>query len=195
MPNIPENILFIDFEASSLNMVESYPIQVAYNLPNGKIVSYLINPYCVDDWDDWDLYAQQAIHGFSREQLRKQGKDPLWVANMMNEQLNGQVLYTNAPDYDGFWRDRLFNAVGMERTFRFSSAYELFYRHIQVPVSLNEIMLNMPPTQSYKEDLVQSISQRAWQKITGQQHQADVDVMHLLKMWEIIQTEGKLAEW
>lgn len=187
--------LFIDFEASSLNMIESYPIQVAYSMPSGEIICRLINPDFIDDWDDWNFYAEHAIHGFSRKYLRENGWDPFRVALEMNRNLNTQVLYTNAPDYDGFWRDRLFQAVGLERTFRFLSSDELFLSQMKVPISLDELILDMNPINEKKEKLLDEISQRAWQLVSGKQHQADVDVKQLIEMWKIIQNERTADEW
>ncbi len=99
--------IFLDCEASSLDPKHSYPIEIAWGGPDGDIASHLINPYgYMLDWDDWDPYAQSA-HGLSRKFLREQGESPVLVAEVLCEALAGKTVYTDAPEYDGFWVKRL----------------------------------------------------------------------------------------
>jgi hypothetical protein len=90
----------IDIEASSLNP-DSYPIEIAWSLPDGVIEAHLINPQSIAAWTDWDEYAESAIHGIDRSTLFTQGQAPAWVAVRMNACLHGQTLYTDALEYDG----------------------------------------------------------------------------------------------
>lgn len=97
---------FIDFEASSLGS-KSYPTEVAWSLPDGRIESHLVNPYAIEEWTDWDPVAQ-GLTGISRRLLREEGRHPAWVCARMNEVLAGRCLYTDAVGFDRFWLGRLF---------------------------------------------------------------------------------------
>jgi len=63
---------FLDIEASSLNDA-SYPIEIAWSDEKGNIESHLINPYAIEEWTDWDFYAEHKIHGLSRFMCRELG--------------------------------------------------------------------------------------------------------------------------
>lgn len=106
---------FIDVEASSLES-ESYPTEIAWSDSNGKITSYLINPYYFDDWNDWDYHAQQ-ITGISRKLCREEGFMPPLVCEKMNEALEGQTLYTDGYESDSFWINKLFNDCAIKPKF------------------------------------------------------------------------------
>ena len=117
---------FIDFEASSLSG-KSYPIEVAWSDQEGNIESWLINPeHYPASWTDWDPRSER-IHGLSRAYLAEHGKPPLMVAKRMNQQLQNQVLYSDAPEYDGVWLRRLFEAAGVNPEFRVANATKLLY--------------------------------------------------------------------
>src|SRR5690554_3364695 len=73
---------FIDFKASSLDLIASYPIEVGLCLPDGTLHSWLIRPN--RQWQDWSDSAE-AIHGISRSRLEQEGRP---VAEVV-EQLNG----------------------------------------------------------------------------------------------------------
>ena len=98
--------LFLDIEASSLGSA-SYPIEVAWSCPDASIESHLISPAGIASWTDWSMAAER-LHGLSREQLLTEGKSPAWVARRLNEQLAGQTLHSDNPDYDWFWLEELF---------------------------------------------------------------------------------------
>ena len=61
---------FIDFEASSLDLIASYPIEVGICLPDGTLHSWLIQPHVL--WQDWSESAEQ-VHGITRETLETEG--------------------------------------------------------------------------------------------------------------------------
>ena len=116
--------VFLDFEASSLASA-SYPIEVAWSLPDGVIESHLISPAGIERWTDWSTQAER-LHGISRAQLLAEGKAPAWICRRLNEQLAGQTVYTDAPDYDRAWLDELFSACwGGVPSFTLASADEL----------------------------------------------------------------------
>lgn len=99
---------FLDFEASSLRSA-SYPIEVAWNAPDGSIEAHLISPAGIPRWTDWSVEAEK-LHGISRALLLRDGKPPAWICRRMNHQLAGTMVYSDDPDYDGAWLAELFAA-------------------------------------------------------------------------------------
>jgi len=97
---------FVDFEASSLR-AESYPIEVAWNDPGGTIQAHLINPLPVPSWTDWSEDAQ-AVHGITRHELSRNGRDPAWVCECLDLVGPGQTLFSDAPEFDGAWMRELY---------------------------------------------------------------------------------------
>ena len=81
---------FIDFEASSLRE-DSYPIAVAWNLPNGHIRRFLISPLGVEGWSDWSEESEQ-IHGIDRLRLITNGWEPDYVYEEMQHDLRDQII-------------------------------------------------------------------------------------------------------
>lgn len=118
--------IFIDFEASSLRP-ESYPIEVAWNNRQGEIHSWLINPeLSIDKWDEWDSAAER-LHGLKRETLIEQGVSPQVVAQHALSNLPS-VIYSDNPDFDAFWLDRLFAACGLSHPYIVKDAIVWLYR-------------------------------------------------------------------
>jgi|AntDeeMinimDraft_4_1070355.scaffolds.fasta_scaffold00079_49 hypothetical protein len=102
----------LDIEASGLGP-ESYPIEIAWcSLDGEQSWSVLINPDTAGDWEDWDEHAEEAIHGISRDLLRREGRDVVTVARELEERLGGEEVFSDAVSFDGFWLRRLFEAVG-----------------------------------------------------------------------------------
>jgi hypothetical protein len=102
---------FLDFEASSLSD-QSYPIEVAWVFEDGRSESHLIAP--APAWNDWDQ-AAEAIHGITREALRRDGEPHDVVARRMVEALMGCDLFASAPSWDGKWLSVLLRAAGLPR--------------------------------------------------------------------------------
>lgn len=96
----------LDFEASGLDPVHSYPIQVAWSMTDGTVESHYIIPE--EDWTYWDSAAETEVHGISRQKLISEGKPANWVAQRMNFCLRGQTVYWDGGDWDAFWLRRLF---------------------------------------------------------------------------------------
>ena len=97
----------LDFEASGLNLLHTYPIEIAWY--NGTIErEYLIFP--CEEWGEyWDPEAQQ-IHNILRWDLYKYGKMPNEICKQMNEDIQGKVVYCDGGHYDLHWLNQLFNA-------------------------------------------------------------------------------------
>ena len=108
---------FIAFEASSLDLIASYPIEVGICLPDGHLHSWLIAPHVL--WQDWSENAEQ-IHGISRATLEAEGAQVREVASGLNALLPEQV-FCDAWTFDSFWLHRLFRAAGIQPQFQLES--------------------------------------------------------------------------
>ena len=107
----------IDFEASSLDLIASYPIEVGICMPDGELHSWLIQPHVL--WLDWSDSAEK-VHGISRETLEQEGTPVSEVAAALNELLSGQV-FCDAWTFDSFWLHRLFKTANLRPKFQLES--------------------------------------------------------------------------
>jgi len=166
--------VFLDFEASSLAS-GSYPIEVAWGSSEDSIESHLISPAGIVTWTDWSMAAQQ-LHGLTREQLLSEGQQPIWVARRMNEQLKGQIVYTDNPDYDGFWLEQLFKrSAGLKPAFRL----------VHVDDLLRSLISSGTADRAHVVRVLRTMKQMARQSVAGQ-HRAAVDVQYLLKLYALV---------
>ena len=108
---------FIDVEASGFG-VGSYPIEVGVALADGTTFCTLIKP--LEEWTHWHRSAEK-LHGISRETLLLKGKSVLNVALLLNEWLDGQVVYTDAWGNDTCWISLLFEEAGVRQRFMLES--------------------------------------------------------------------------
>lgn len=108
---------FIDFEASSLDLIASYPIEVGICMPDGKLHSWLIQPHVL--WLDWSESAEK-VHGISRHRLEKEGTPIPEVVAGLNELLTGQI-FCDAWTFDSFWLHRLFKTANVRPQFQLES--------------------------------------------------------------------------
>ncbi|KZY30721.1 MULTISPECIES: exonuclease domain-containing protein [unclassified Oleiphilus] len=111
------NPVFIDFEASSLDLLSSYPIEVGVCLADGSTRSWLIKPHVL--WKDWSEKAAR-IHGISKDQLQQEGAEISQVVRELNDLLSGDV-YCDAWAFDSFWLHRLFKAAKCKPNFHLDS--------------------------------------------------------------------------
>jgi hypothetical protein len=163
--------VFLDFEASSLASA-SYPIEVAWSLPDGAIESHLISPASIDRWTDWSAQAER-LHGISLAQLLAEGQSPAWICRRLNEPLAGQIVYTDAPDYDGAWLDELFSACrGGRPSFTLASADEL-------------LVGMLAPRFASRADAVRELAAMKGEvrRRLPQRHRARRDVDYLVQLW------------
>lgn len=118
--------IIIDCEASSLND-DSYPIQIAWvDLETDQHDSFYIRPD--PTWDDWDEYAEHQIHGLSRSFIEHNGL-PLQKAceRLLNTFKQGDMLFSDAPDYDSFWLNRLMETAWfLDVEWEVFSVFDLF---------------------------------------------------------------------
>jgi DNA polymerase III epsilon subunit-like protein len=116
----------LDIEASGLGP-DSYPIEIAWcSLDGEQSWSTLINPDSAGGWEDWDDYAEEAIHGIARDQLLSEGQDVVTVARELEQRLGGEDVFSDAVPFDGFWLRRLFGAVGRQNPVRVQPLETIF---------------------------------------------------------------------
>ena len=119
-PAMP-GVATLDIEASGFGRA-SYPIEVGVVLPDGRAWCTLIRP--AEGWTHWDPQAEQ-VHGISQALLQQHGRDVATVAQMLNDTLQGQVVYCDGWAHDYPWLGALFDAAGRVPRFRLESAAQL----------------------------------------------------------------------
>lgn len=115
-----KDIIVIDCEASGLDE-ESYPIEVGVALHDDSF-GFLIKPE--KDWNYWSKEAE-GIHKIKREELFNEGISCYEAAQILNSQLRGLTLFSDATDFEMFWLNRLFKAAQCEMLFDIDSIYSL----------------------------------------------------------------------
>lgn len=104
----------LDVEASGFGR-HSYPIEIGFVLPDGHAFCTLIQP--TPDWTHWDAAAEQ-VHHITRALLVRRGRPALEVAHLLNERLDGLVVYSDGWANDYSWLGVLFDAVALSPRFR-----------------------------------------------------------------------------
>jgi len=110
-----DRVAFIDFEASGLSP-KSWPVEIGWAFADGDPVAHLIRPdesWPVAAWDP----AAETLHGLSQKILHKKGEEPGKICEIANQALAGFDVYSDAPDWDGFWLYRLFNVARVKPAF------------------------------------------------------------------------------
>ncbi|MFO8141088.1 MAG: hypothetical protein R6T87_04210 [Marinobacter sp.] len=160
---------FIDFEASSLDLISSYPIEVGVCMPDGALHSWLICPHVL--WRDWSESAE-TIHGISRSSLEQKGMAVSDVAKQLNELQLDQV-FCDAWTFDSFWLHRLFRAAGETPTFQLESV---------------SMLLNPAQVRQWS-----GIRRRVIADLGLPVHRAANDALILHKIWEKVMCPGEAA--
>ncbi|HSG90117.1 MAG TPA: hypothetical protein VLA56_12970 [Pseudomonadales bacterium] len=111
----------LDVEASGFGR-GSYPIEIGIAFADGSTESFLIRP--APDWTHWDPTAE-AVHRIPRSQLLAEGRSVLEVAALLNAQLSGNRVYSDAWSFDTSWVARLFDAAGFSQHFRIDTVRNL----------------------------------------------------------------------
>lgn len=112
----PQRLAFIDFEASGLGP-DSWPIEVGWAFDDGLTDSLLIAPAPSWSMDAWDAKAER-LHGITPRMLADSGVDASEACDRLEAALRGRTIYSDAPDWDGFWMMRLFKAAARRNDFR-----------------------------------------------------------------------------
>ncbi len=158
---MPE-IAFIDLEASGLG-AKSWPIEAGWCYGSGKPQAMLIKPDEAWPLDQWDEKAF-ALHGISYDLLVQSGEAAQDVCEALNQALAGKTVYSDAPDWDGFWFYRLFQAAGVRQQFSLRDFYDVFK--------------NMPADQL--DAIVEKANERA-----PRAHRAIPDVLHMRALYDL----------
>jgi len=147
-------IAFLDLEASGLGAA-SWPIEVGWCFEGGEPETMLIRP--AEDWplDAWDESAE-ALHGLAFDALKASGSSVGEVCERLNLALDGAAVYSDAPDWDGFWLYRLFAAARIRRRFSLSDFGDLFSGLAPEAVSaaVEKAKINAPHRHRAREDVL-----------------------------------------
>ncbi|TNE75786.1 MAG: hypothetical protein EP339_08675 [Gammaproteobacteria bacterium] len=169
---------FIDFEASSLDLIASYPIEVGICMPDGELHSWLIAPHVL--WQDWSESAEQ-VHGISRETLQSEGASVSEVAESLNRLLPNQV-FCDAWTFDSFWLHRLFRAARVRPEFQLESISMLLdSQQVREWAGVRQRVINdlgLPVHRAANDALIlhktweQIVRQQQSESLPGHSHQA-----------------------
>lgn len=107
----------IDLKASGFGR-QSYSIEVGYILGNGNMFCSLIKP--AESWDRGDESAEE-VHDISQKTLLEAGKPVTEIAQIINEQLSGETIYSDPWGNDSSWLGLLFDEANMPMRFRMDS--------------------------------------------------------------------------
>jgi DNA polymerase III epsilon subunit-like protein len=100
-------LLFVDFEASSLNQKRSYPIEFGWQRVVGGEArdrgAFLIRTAPV--WDVPGAWTDEAsrVHGITRAAIDREGLDPADAASRTLDLIGDAVVVGDAPSYDRHW--------------------------------------------------------------------------------------------
>jgi hypothetical protein len=118
---------FIDLEASGLSAA-SWPIEVGWAFETGPARSLLIRPDPSWAPHAWSPEAER-LHRIGRADLDRDGVAAVEAAEALNAALSGTTVWSDAPDWDGFWLYRLFSAAKVRQRFSLSDFGRLMRAH------------------------------------------------------------------
>jgi hypothetical protein len=104
----------VDVESSGLDLIKSYPIEIAWMSESGICDEFLVKPS--GNWGYWSLQAE-SIHGIKREQLLKDGISIIDACHRLNSKLKGLTVFSDAVNYDSSWLGTLFREGGIKPEF------------------------------------------------------------------------------
>ncbi len=110
----PDAPAVLDIEASGFGH-DSYPIEVGFVLPDGQSYCSLIRP--IPTWTHWDPAAER-VHRIALATVVRHGRDVTEVAMQLNQRLNGLTVYCDGWAHDYVWLSVLFDAAGLQPSFR-----------------------------------------------------------------------------
>ena len=154
---------FIDFEASSLDLISSFPIEVGICKADGSIFNWLIKPHVL--WKDWSEKSE-SIHGITRHRLEEEGIHLVEVAEALNEHIP-EIAYCDAWTFDSFWLHRLFRGAKLKPAFKLESISMLL--------------------DSYEVQRWQSTRNTIIEELKIPTHRAANDALILHKTWKSLQ--------
>jgi len=167
---------FLDIEASSLSDA-SYPIEIAWSDDKGNIESHLINPYSIEEWTDWDFYAEHKIHGLSRLLCREIGVHPEKMCDLMSQSIKArEPIYADGGEFDANWIDVLYGAGS---TLGYAQFIVTHSDTVMLP------LLEQVETDEDKRLKLYEVLKIKAKKIVKAQHRAKVDVQYLIELWKL----------
>lgn len=157
-----ERLAFIDFEASGLG-ARSWPIEVGWAFEDGAGESFLVSP--APDWsmEFWDPKAER-LHGISALMLSDLGVSAAAACDRIGAALGPCAVYSDAPDWDGFWLMRLYDAAGQ-----------------RPPIRLRDFRQLMPDLTA---EARAAFLQRA-DRLAPRRHRAAEDALHLATLYKL----------
>lgn len=111
----------LDVEASGFGR-GSYPIEIGFVLADQRSHCMLIKPQ--PEWLRWDASAER-LHGIQRVQLQKYGIDAHKAAQLLNDNLRGLTVYSDAWGNDQSWLALLFDSADMQPAFKLQTLRQL----------------------------------------------------------------------
>jgi hypothetical protein len=157
-----EKIVFIDLEASGLGPA-SWPIEVGWCFDGGAPETMLIRPDGEWPHEAWDDQAAR-LHGLAYDGLEASGLPVGEVCAHLNLTLEGAAVYSDAPDWDGFWLYRLYAAAGVRQRFSLCD--------------FGDLLTGLPP-QAVEAAVAEA-------KISSpHRHRAREDVLHMKKIFDL----------
>jgi len=167
---------FLDIEASSLSNT-SYPIEIAWSDEKGDIESHLINPYAIEEWTDWNFYAEHKIHGLSRFMCRELGIHPEKMCDLMSRSIKaGEPVYADGGEFDENWIDVLYGAGS---TLGYAQFIMIHSDTVMLP-----LLEQVEPDEDKRLKLYEALKIKARKVVKGQ-HRAKVDVQYLIELWKL----------
>jgi len=150
---------FIDFEASGLGG-DTYPIEVAWSLPDGAVKESLILP--LGTWTYWDTNAEK-VHGINRMDILRHGRPAAEICSNLIKDLAGQAVFCDGGLCDAGWLNQLLDAGTVEKC-----PFQLCY-------CIPDCFFPAPPPET-----VNILQKQAWKSV-GKRHRAGTDVRWYLE--------------
>lgn len=123
--------MIIDIEASSLDPIRSYPIEIAWSIGGGRVKSFLVNLHSVLDHMDWSE-ASEGVHGIGLDECLESGYEPIHIVNEFLGDLGDAPPFSDGPEYDYHWLRQLFKMAGKEIPFgQVMPASDLFIKALR----------------------------------------------------------------
>lgn len=167
-------VLFVDFEASSLSLSASYPIEAAWlqidaatGEPLAELESYLIRP--ATSWTDWSPESEK-VHRIRRDLLEKRGKPISVVARKLlaATEVCGGVIVSDS-SWDEVWARQLLEAAVMDpHALRWEASSNALARAMGTPLAT--------VSRLYQEILPQ---------MPKPKHRAGADVLRARALWQL----------
>jgi len=159
----------MDIEASGFGR-NSYPIEIAFVMPDGEQHDYLIKPTA--DWTHWDAEAE-SLHGISQVALQRDGFQPWDIASEMNDLLAGKTIYSDAWGNDMPWVAKIFESARLPQLFQINSITSL---------------LNPEQLDSWNREVKQQ-----HREIRKRRHRALVDALAIQRAYAALTNDDTIA--